>query len=178
MRIEWLDNGKTRGEQHRRCRCLLQQGAVATILVLLMMGGVSAWADPAQGGSTRAPEGPGRVFSEIEAAWAAEDSEALADLVQVDGIRVSLGGAAERIAEYSPSQSVYFFKNLFRTRETSEFTFTRLQEVVAGDRAHAMAVWRFAEPGNSTAQELRLVFLLTRQDDMWRLSEINKITVR
>ena len=122
--------------------------------------------------------GPQNIFSAIETAWTAGDAAVLAALVQIDGIQVTMGGSFERTTEYSPSQSLYFFKNLFQTRDTLEFQFTRLQNITTGERAHGMAAWRYRSSGTSRDQELRLVFLLTRQDDVWRLSEINKITVR
>ncbi len=123
-------------------------------------------------------KGPQPVFAAIEKAWVQGDEVALSNLVQIDGIRVTLDGGSKRSTEYSRSQSVYFFKNLFQTRKTQEFYFTRLQDAKAGERAHAMATWRYKTSGPSGELELRLVFLLTRQDDVWRLSEINKITVR
>ena len=133
----------------------------------------------ARSGDADAPAaGPGAVFDALEAAWNGQDAGALATLVQVDGLRVTLGGATERVTEYGPSQSLYYFQNLFRNRETLDFRFTRRQDVKDGERAHGMASWRFRVSNSVEEQELRLVFLLTRQDDVWRLSEINRITVR
>jgi hypothetical protein len=178
LSIEWKNrdaNGAAGPLQRRRSPGVL--AVLSGLLLGLVLGG-SAWADPIENQPIRPVDGPRLVFSSIEIAWAEGDAEVLASLVQMDGIRVAMGGAAERIAEYSPNQSLYFFKNLFQTRDTHEFSFTRMQDARAGERAHGMATWRYGESGASVERELRLVFLLTRQDDVWRLSEINKITVR
>ena len=147
---------------------------VIGFLAVGLPAGARVDGDPA--GSTI--PGPQRVFSAIETAWASDDARALASLVQTDGVRIKMDGGLDRSTEYSPSQSLYFFQNLFQTRSTLDFRFTRLQDVKSGERAHGMAVWEFRTSGAAVAKELRLVFLLTRQDDVWRLSEINKITVR
>lgn len=124
------------------------------------------------------PGGTTEVFRAIEDAWRAGSAEGLAHRVQIDGIRVNVGGSAGRVTEYSPSQSIYFFRQLFQHRVTNEFEFTRMQDVRDGERAHGMALWRFSNTNAGEDREMRLVFLLTRQDDVWRISEVQQISVR
>lgn len=151
-------------------------GAVCllALLALLATGALPSGAaqSPAQ------PGGPEPVFRAIEAAWLAGDAEALAHLVQVDGMSVRLASSDGRRTEYSPSQAVYFFESLLESRRTVDFRFTRLQDAHEGQRAHGMAVWRYEASGRAGDREMRLVFLLTRQDDEWRISELNQISVR
>ena len=145
--------------------------ALVALWALCLVSAPAAAADEAD-------PGPESVFRAIEEAWQAGSSEGLAHRVQIDGIRVSLGGGAARVTEYSPSQSVYFFEGLFQNRETRDFRFIRKQDARGGERAHGMAVWRFSTARAGEDREMRLVFLLTRQDDVWRISELNQIAVR
>lgn len=156
-------------------RSLLQTGIAMLWVVVLLAGGVTGALARLEGDRESDPR---VVFEAIAAAWSVGDADALAELVQTDGLRVTLGGSGDRATEYSPSQALYYFKNLFQTKATDEFRFLRMQDVRDGGRAHGMAFWRFRPSGPTQGEELRLVFLLTRQDDVWRLSEINKITVR
>lgn len=141
---------------------------------LVVVGALLATAVP----SMAQADGPGPAFRAIETAWQNGDTEALARQVQLDGMNVSLGSSDGRRTEYSPSQAVYFFEGLLESRRTVDFRFTQLQDTPGGERAHGMAVWRYAAPGRAGDQEMRLVFLLTRRDDVWRISELNQIPVR
>ena len=69
----------------------------------------------------------------------------------------------------------YYFKNLFLNHRTLIFTFEKTQDASAGDRVHGMAVWKRRRPDSDRIQEIKLVCVLARQGDQWRLVEINKI---
>lgn len=145
----------------------------------LVCGLLAAWLAGSAGAQTSGESiDPEPAFRAIEAAWLAGSAEALAHQVQVDGMRVRLSGAGDRRTEYSPSQAVYFFRGLLRSHRTVDFRFTRLQNARGGQRAHGMAVWRYEAPGHAGDREMRLVFLLTQQDDVWRISEMNQVSVR
>ena len=119
-----------------------------------------------------------RVFAAIAAAWERGDEEALAGLVHDDGLVVTAGKAV-RASSYSPSQAFYYFKNQFQSRPTVSFRYERRQEKLVGrDRVHGMVVWQYREAHREEPREIRLVLVLARQGDRWRLSEINTITGR
>ncbi len=121
---------------------------------------------------------PDLVFESIAQAWEAADEDALAKLVHEDGLRVT-SGDYDRFTSYSPNQAFYYFRNQFQQHPTVSFKFTRLQEQQSGsDRVHGMVVWQYRRPNVATVQELRLVLVLTKQGNQWRLSEINTITAR
>lgn len=121
---------------------------------------------------------PDAVFTAIAAAWENGDEEALKDLVHEDGLRVT-GGDNDRFTNYSPNQAYYYFKNQFRLHQTVTFQFERLQEKLSGrDRVHGMVIWEYRRASGAEIQERRLVLVLTRQGDDWRLSEINPISMK
>jgi hypothetical protein len=127
---------------------------------------------------------PEAVFSAIAEAWAIGDEEALADLVHRDGLLVTSGDYT-RPVHYSPSQAFYYFKNQFRQHPTTAFEFKRLQNSRARldreefpDRLHGMVIWEYRRTGRKSAEELKLVLVLSRENGAWRLSEINTITSR
>lgn len=118
---------------------------------------------------------PRPVFGLIATAWEDGDQQALADLVHEAGLRVTSGGNPERSTHYSPSQAFYYFKNLFQAHRTLLLTFDKMQDATAGDRVHGMAFWKRRRPDSDVVQEVKLVFVLAKQDDRWRLVEINKL---
>ncbi len=124
-----------------------------------------------------AGDGSAEVFARIRTAIESGNQQALADLVHEDGLRVRTGGAAARDVEYSPSQAFYYFKNLFQARRTVSFVFTRTEQASPGDRVHAMALWSYDHPGRpgDEPDEVRLMLVLGRQGDAWRLIEITTI---
>lgn len=118
---------------------------------------------------------PDLVFDAIAAAWESADEEALAKLVHEDGLRVT-SGEYDRFTNYSPSQAFYYFRNQFRQHPTVSFSFERLQQKASGqDRVHGMVVWEYRRTSNAPVREMRLVLVLMRQGDHWRLAEINTI---
>lgn len=118
---------------------------------------------------------PRMVFGMIARAWEAGDQQALADLVHQDGLQVTSSRDPDRSTHYSPSQAFYYFKNLFQKHRSLVLVFDKMQDASAGDRVHGMAVWKRRRPDSERIQEVKLVFALARQDDLWRLAEINEI---
>lgn len=118
---------------------------------------------------------PHFVFAMIASAWEDGDQQALADLVHESGLKVTTGGDPDRSTHYSPSQAFYYFKNMFQAHRTLLLTFDQMQDASAGDRVHAMAIWKRRRPDSERIQEVKLVYVLARQGDQWRLAEINKI---
>jgi len=119
-------------------------------------------------------EGARSTFELIRESWETGDQQALANLVHHDGLRVQTGGA-HRSTEYSPSQSFYYFKNLFQSLTTVDFQFERMEETSVGERVHAMAIWRSLRGESDRVTEQKFVFVLSRQDALWRLTEITTI---
>ena len=155
-------------------------GLAALLLVVLVL--TSTWGpiSPAEARIVKNPEGdetndPRMVFGMIARAWEQGDQHTLADLVHEAGLKVTSGGTPGRMTQYSPSQAFYYFKNAFQTHRTLIFTFEKMQDASAGERVHGMAVWKRRLPDSEKIQEIKLVCVLARQDDQWRLAEINKI---
>lgn len=115
------------------------------------------------------------VFELVRLAFEQGDQQVLADLVHEDGLRVRTGSTGSRETNYSPSQSFYYFKNLFKTHVTHEFLYQRMEEAAVGERVHALARWTFRRPGVDEDVGLRLVIVLSRQGEAWRLAEITTI---
>ena len=154
--------------------------SILSMAVLLVLSGGSgaAFAKLVKDGTRVDEYGPDEVFAAIAAAWENGDEEALAGLVHEDGLRVT-NGDYDRFTNYSPSQAFYYFKNQFQIHPTVSFRFERLQDSqLPAERVHGMVVWEYRRANTSTVQELKLVLVLTRQEDVWRLSEINTITQR
>ena len=151
------------------------------LLLLFLLGGLILAAAPTVGARiVKNEEPPGEedpivVFGMIAAAWEAADQQALADLVHESGLTVTSGDAPDRTTRYSPSQAFYYFKNMFQTHRTLQVSFDKMQDASAGDRVHGMAIWKRRRPDSDKIQELKLVCVLGRQGDVWRLTEINKI---
>jgi hypothetical protein len=160
---------------------LVCQKAAFLLVGLLLLSGLPGTAeaklvkDPAR----QAGSGPEAVFSAIARAWEMEDEAALADLVHEDGLRVT-SGDYDRYINYSPSQAYYYFKNQFQAHPTVSFTFERQQEKLSGEkRVHGMVVWKYrSATAAAQVQEMKLVLVLTRQAEVWRLSEINTINMK
>ena len=145
------------------------------VAAVLMICGEPAGARIVKTDEAAADRDPRGVFGRIAEAWEAGDQQALADLVHETGLRVTSGGNPERSTHYSPSQAFYYFKNLFQSYRTLLLTFDKMQDATAGDRVHGMAVWQRRRPDSERVQEVKLVFVLARQEDRWQLVEINKI---
>ncbi len=111
----------------------------------------------------------------MKQAFEAGDQQVLADLVHADGLRVRSGVAGGRDTDYSPNQAFYYFKNLFQSHRTVTFTYLRMEEAAAGERVHAMAQWTHQAPDSGAQRETRLVFVLSRQGETWRLTELTTI---
>ena len=148
--------------------CVMIMGLLATMTL-------PANARIVKNGETSPLSDPLTVFDRIAIAWQEGNQQALASLVHETGLKVTSGGTADRTTHYSPSQAFYYFKNLFQTHRTLVFSFEKMQDASAGDRVHGMAVWKRRRPDSERIQELKLVCVLARQGDQWRLVEINKI---
>jgi hypothetical protein len=116
---------------------------------------------------------PGPVFAGIAAAFEASEASQLASLVHPDGLRVT--GHGERTSHYSPSQAVYFFRNLFEGQRTLLFSFLKSQDDARGDHARGMATWKRRRLDSERVIEVQLVIVLARDGDRWRLAELNII---
>lgn len=154
-------------------------GSSARRLLLGLVLGLVVGALPAAADLVRqdpaAPAADARaVFELLKRGFEDGDQQVLADLVHADGLRVLRGGGDTRRTEYSPSQSFYYFKNLFQAQRTVSFTFLRLEEA-AGERVHAMASWVHRRAGEPVDREVQLVLVLSRQGAAWRLAEITTI---
>jgi hypothetical protein len=125
---------------------------------------------------TAAPAtGARAVFELVRLGFENADQRALADLVHEDGLRVRSGDAGNRDTEYSPSQAYYYFKNLFQSHRTVTFVYLRTEEAAVGERVHALARWTHRRPGRQADEEMRLVIVLSREGEAWRLAEITAI---
>jgi hypothetical protein len=120
-------------------------------------------------------DAPRQVFGEITEAWEAADEQALAALIGTEGLRVTNSQAGERVSHYSPSQAYYYFRNVFQSHRTLLFEFEMMQDATAGARVHGVATWKRRRPDSEVIQIVKLVCILVRQDDGWKLAEINTI---
>lgn len=145
------------------------------VVALLIWPGGATDARIVKGSDDSVENDPRMVFGQIATAWEDGDQQSLADLVHEAGMRVTSGDNPDRSIHYSPSQAFYYFKNLFQSHRTMVLTFDKMQDATAGDRVHGMALWKRRRPDSEQVQEVKLVFVLSRQDDLWRLVEINKI---
>lgn len=134
----------------------------------------AAWAGGTDPGAA-AESDPRGVFENLRRSWEKEDQQALADLVHGDGLRVQGATGGNRSALYSPSQSFYYFKNLFQLHDTDAFIFSRVQETEGTPRVHAMAEWFRHRSGSREEEVLRMMIVLTRDGDDWALAELNII---
>ena len=160
------------------CKKRLAPFLMAAVLLVILVAAPGARAKLVKEKARSTPAGPETVFTAIAEAWENADEEALANLVHEDGLRVT-NGEYDRFTNYSPSQAFYYFKNQFQLHPTVSFTFKRLQDSPRGqDRIHGMVIWEYRRAQVKQVQEMRLVLVLTRQDNVWRLSEINTITTR
>lgn len=147
----------------------------ALTLALALFAGAPLFADLVRDAdSTPAPDARA-AFELIKRAFEESDQQVLADLVNADGLLIRSGGTGGRDTDYSPSQAFYYFKNLFQSQQTVTFTYLRMEETTVGERIHALAQWTRRAPHGDGEQDVRLVFVLIRQDQQWRLAEITTI---
>jgi len=106
--------------------------------------------------------------------WRAEDHAALAGLIAPEGARIAIGYDPDRENLYSPSQSFYFFKNLFQSLDTEVFLVENSQ---AGgeEQAHALIRWRSRRGDSEKTTETRLVISLVRGSEGWAVTEIRTL---
>lgn len=146
-----------RDRAHRWVRWLLTSSVAGMMLVSL----------------AAAETAPRAVFAGIAAAFETSEASPLASLVHPDGLRVT--GHGERTSHYSPSQAVYFFRNLFEGQRTLLFSFLKSQDDARGDHARGMATWKRRRLDSERVIEVQLVIVLARDGDHWRLAELNII---
>jgi hypothetical protein len=149
---------------------LLVATAVGCALLCPTVGSARAAKDE---GTRPAVDSPGTVFGKLASAFEAGDATSLATLVHHEGLTVTDQGV--RSSEYSPSQAVYYFKNLFQGQRTLLFAYKMTQDDVEGGRARAMAEWKRRRVDSDRVVELQIVLVLALDDGRWRLSEINMI---
>lgn len=124
-------------------------------------------------GARQSVEAPGAVFARLAAGFDAGDAGALAALVHREGLSVTDRG--ERSSEYSPSQAVYYFKNLFQGHRTLMFAYRTAPDDGNGGRARAMAEWKRRRVDSELVVELQVVLVLALDEGRWRLAEINMV---
>lgn len=152
----------------RRLRGACAWGCLAAVVLAAaqVLGGPAA--------ADRRPEEPsGAIFARIAAGFEDGDSGALAALVHSEGLRVT--GHNERSGEYSPSQAVYFFRNLFQAQRTLLFAFRKTQDDAPGGYARGMADWKRRRVDSDRVVEQQLLLVLALDGGRWRLTEINMI---
>jgi len=118
------------------------------------------------------------VFVQMQSAWESGNEKIMAALVHRDGLRVTHGGDYERFTTYSPDQAFYYFQDLFQTHQTQNFQFRRLPDPPDGQRGLGMVEWEYLLPGRKNPEVMKLVIVLFKQDDQWRLGEFNSISQR
>jgi hypothetical protein len=152
------------------CICL-------TWLLISVFTAPSLAADPSLT-SSEATASADSVFAQMTTAWQGGDEKAIASLVHRDGLRVTHGGDYQRFTTYSPDQAFYYFQDLFQGHETTEFLFRRLPDPPDGKRSLGMVEWKFILPERKNPEVLKLVIVLHKQDDQWRMAEFNSISQR
>lgn len=157
-------------------RCLPATGFVsALVLVLALLAADPLAADLVRDAEQSPAPDTRAVFELIKLAFEQADQQMLADLVHADGLLIRSGASGGRDTDYSPSQSFYYFKNLFDGKPTASFIFLRMEETAVGERIHALAEWTRQTSDGDPEQGVRLVFVLSRQGQQWRLAEITTI---
>lgn len=144
---------------------------VLACLAVCALGPARAWS--ATAGDRHPEDTAGAVFARVATAFEEGDAGALAALVHREGLRVT--GHNERSGEYSPSQAVYFFRNLFQAHRTLLFAFRKTQDDASGGYARGMADWKRRRVDSDRVVEQQLLLVLTQDDGRWRLTEINMI---
>ncbi len=167
-----------RVRRHRLALPRCRAGAASLLVVLAagcaLLGPVAGGALAAKDeGARPAADSPGAVFGKLASAFEAGDAASLATLVHREGLTVTDQG--QRSSEYSPSQAVYFFKNLFQGQRTLLFAYKMTQDDVDGGRARAMAEWKRRRVDSERVVELQIVLVLALDEGRWRLAEINMI---
>jgi hypothetical protein len=148
-------------------------GAVLTVAALLLATGL--WV-PAAGARLVLDEHTeaSATIRALATHWRAADHAALADQIAADGARIAIGPDPDRENLYSPSQSFYFFKNLFQAFETEEFV-VETSQASGDDQAHALVRWVHRRSGTDRLEESRLVISLIRGPDGWAVTEIRTL---
>ena len=147
----------------------------ALVLVLALLVSAPLAADLVHDAETNPAPDARTVFELIKLAFEQADQQVLADLVHADGLLIRSGATGGRDTDYSPSQSFYYFKNLFEGKPTASFTFLRMEQTAVGERIHALAEWTRQASDGDPEPGVRLVFVLSRQGQQWRLAEITTI---
>lgn len=168
-------SGLQRQSRHHETAVRLRRhrSALGVFLILLLVG--PAAADLVRDDEPAPAADPVATFEAIREAWVREDQEVLAELVHDDGLQINNPATSNRYVSYSPSQSFYYFKNLFQTHDTDAFILSRVQETADAPRVHALAMWHRHRAGSTREETLRLMIVLTREGDGWGLAEINTI---
>lgn len=144
------------------------------VVLLALMPFVAAAAPAARGEQGRGSgEAPGLVFARLASAFESGDAANLAALVHREGLSVTDRG--ERSSEYSPSQALYYFKNLFQGQRTLLFAYRTSPDDGDGGRARAMAQWKRRRIDSEVVVEVQVVLVLALDDGRWRLAEINMV---
>ena len=153
----------------RRAACL------SGLFVLLAVLPLAATAAPQARGehARQAGDAPGDVFSRLASAFESGDAGGLAALVHREGLAVT--DRSERSSEYSPSQALYFFKNLFQGQRTLLFAYRTSPDDGDGGRARAMAQWKRRRIDSEVVVEVQVVLVLALDEGRWRLAEINMV---
>lgn len=122
------------------------------------------------------PGGPLAVFAAVEAAWAAEDADALVALLDPeDRVRIAMATAGPRGGWFNRDQAYFLVKDMFAFTDTDRFEFERYWNLDSRGRSPYAVAVRELDGTDAGPRTDRVYISLRKRGSAWFIGEIRSI---
>jgi hypothetical protein len=120
-----------------------------------------------------AADNPMKVFKGIERAWNGSDAEGIASFVGGGRVLVDVRGIGKRGGEFSRSQVLFLFQNMFESDEQTRFEFVKFHNLDKPDRkVFGIAYRSYKNNRSGKVYHDKVYVTLGREGPGWIVAEI------
>jgi hypothetical protein len=166
-----------------------RQTRLLALALALLLPAAAAAADPPEAGSTLDPgierseipphqelTGPLAVFAAIEEAWAAEDPDALVEILDPEEkVSFSFTKGGPRGGYFNRDQAYYLLKDMFTYTCTDRFEFSKYWNLDSDGRSPYAVAAREFEMNDGVPHVDEVYISLRKRGEAWYIGEIRSL---